>query len=301
MADFLDTLIARSRATEPVVRPRVPSLFEPVWASYGPHGEPPFPLGEADMVPAARASDTPITPPSRLPERPMRAEAGPRGIHGWDDPFRVERSAVAVASREVLPQRLAALNRRSGAGSVSAAQPPATLPPSPDPRPSPRRLAEATLRPITPDDPHQPRFPGWSRRPDPVASEVATNQAKSAPVPPVPLSERVAALEHRLAARDRSALDLAPRAMPRPPDAPVRRLAAALPQEAPSTRWKSDERRSPPQPPAGAPQTFVQVSIGRIEVRALPDQSRPQSPRSADAAAPTTLADYLRRRTGGRG
>lgn len=305
MADFLDILIARSRAAEPVVRPRVPSLFEPVRTSYGPHGEPSFPLAEADAVPAARASDTSNTLPPRLSERFVRAEHGPRDTHVGSDSFRGERQAAVVVPPEVVPQHLDVPSRRSGAGPASAARPLTTPSSSParGPSPSPSQLmpAVATPRLSTPNEPHQSKFPESTRHPDPVAPEVAPNRAKSAPTPPAPLSERVAALEHRLAARDSAAPAAAPRAMPRPPDAQGRRPAAALPQAAPLTRSKGDGRQSPPQLPAGAPQTFVQVSIGRIEVRALPDQSRPQPPRSADPGGPTTLADYLRRRTGGRG
>lgn len=51
-------------------------------------------------------------------------------------------------------------------------------------------------------------------------------------------------------------------------------------------------------PPASLGETVVQVSIGRIEVRAAPAASAPS--RRRDEPRPTRLDDYLRQR-GGKG
>jgi hypothetical protein len=80
-----------------------------------------------------------------------------------------------------------------------------------------------------------------------------------------------------------------------PARAPVSDTPVLTPLTEPILRQRMQTRESP-----ARADTIVQVSIGRVEVRAAPKQ-RSTVPARRDAPSASSLEDYLRERNGGRG
>lgn len=119
----------------------------------------------------------------------------------------------------------------------------------------------------------------------PVAAAAPAPRLAS-PLPALRVRTRIADAGTRFGKTDPSALDAPPPA-PAPPDRKARHVAGA--PRSPALRPDG-----PTPATAGAPDTIVQVHIGRIEVHATPPARAPA--RRHDAPRPSSLEDYLRAR-----
>jgi hypothetical protein len=297
MPDYLDTLIARSREPSLAIQPQVPSLFEPVPPIFGPGAG-----NQASEGEAPPAQEFPVTDLSGLPRPSARPEPAP-----------ARHPAIDRADQaDQLGPRLAALERELAQLAPPATEPhtevrpPAprfftvTPPPAPqieasepEPHPSVGNTRETKL-----DQPLPPLPPG---PPQPEVLQTANDEAKARPSRLArTLPERLTSLEHDLAAAGR--VGAAPPAFSFSPATPAPVAAAPGQSNILPTPEKQRRRtpnvplRRPPMAPSGH-QTLVQVTIGRVEVRA----GRPETPQRTQPSriAPTNLQEYLRRRNGG--
>jgi hypothetical protein len=312
MPDYLDTLIARSREPSVAIQPHVPSLFEPVPPNFGPDagsldsGSEAPPAGR-DIEPGREAPPSPaaarefaITEAAGFPRPLSRREpapARPQAIDRADQPDRLE-PRLATLERDLAQFAPPAIDPRT------ALRPPAsrefTAPPPPEPRtdqPEPPSVVQKT-RETKLDQPLPPLPPG---PPQPEVIQTAGEEAKARPSRLArTLSERLTALERDLAAAGR--VEAAPPAFSLPPATPAPVEAAPgqstiLPNPEKRRRQTPDVPLRRPPMAASGHQTLVQVTIGRVEVRA----GRPETPQRTQPSriAPTSLQEYLRRRNGG--
>lgn len=291
MKDFLSQLVARSTAPALAVRPRLPSRFEAASEAAGITAFPSDSTQSAPSEPTASPARTSRTPPlngnrQQAPPTPAEPEA-----------------SIASPSPQTTPPPLKSLAPSRSA--VSAAVPPAApavhsskqeAPSSPSPsaahKPSianARQNSAATPPPKTPL--FQPSFDSGlqspkSPAPDLVSEEAsptaAVSAAKPRPVFPTTLASETPAVAAS-GLRSKSQISNLKSQIPRPAARPAiaTRPTPATPQTAPAA----------PAPPV------VQITIGRIELRAI---VTPASPRAVPPPAPKLgLDEYLRQRTGG--
>jgi hypothetical protein len=159
--------------------------------------------------------------------------------------------------------------------------------------PPPPRLDPALAASAPGDRPASPSTSRATREPSANAQTVrVSTSVEPAPVPPlrVRLAPTQASRESvaALPARIRDATDA-----PHPATMPTRSKDIA----AQATHSRPPSTQAPVQHADPAP-TVVQVTIGRIEVRAAPAAS--SQPRQRDGPRPTALEDYLRDRNGWR-
>ena len=256
--------------------------------------------GPAPLTPPAPRRprpSSPVPPVDHAPEPETRAVDAPAHIHPAPSP-RVPAAAERPAARTPAP-------RRAEAG-------PSPVPPAPrvdagagmaispaGPRMAPRvDQARQTLdaAPVPRIDAKVPaparRERGMDARP--FAIDPATE-------PPPPLPPRGAGRRGIDVRPAETARGERPAEERREADAPV--PAATPPSAAPSVVMVQPVVRSAPLPPAvaeaaEAPAPVIEVSIGRIEVRATQAPASPAPVRRAQSAL--SLDDYLRRRGGGR-
>jgi hypothetical protein len=365
VAGFFERLVVREAPAEAVLRPRLPSRFEPVPGhEAAPEADPeqgfrPAAAGAPqdgavsgwEEVPAARQ------PPAAAPRRALSAEApaaaapeGPAAANrveaevGRPWPSREERAAaprppapvpVATGPRRpqpadpgeaaatpmlrtelALPQRpggdspvgTGRENRRADAEPVSppAEKAPPARPPvdrREEPRVAPRRAERRAVEP--------------SLR-EPVAQDFrALREAR-------PMAIRPGEREHAVAERRLESIEKSGSARRQPLPAtvqpahpmPADRPAAAPrePRAAPAVAVRTDEAEPrPAEPPALRPvlperrrremqrpeKPSVQITIGRIEVRAVVPPAAPEK-RVAPAPRTLSLEDYLRQKSEGR-
>jgi hypothetical protein len=275
MSNFLAHLIARASQQAPLLARRQPALFEPATA-----WTPPQTVTRPEL-PATQAS--PEMPPKVGPTRQELRLPHDR---------KATQDAVAShsASEAAVPQSMAAMPMFddevprnvlhmtlapapiADVRTVGADKAPHVLPPA---QPQPARdvtRMEATVVPRQ----QTVQFVDETPRP-----------RKAAPlrqdVPPRPATEAAEAARQR-------------------PDPPTGVLLPARPQNAQAVQLAKTGPSRAAMPGAAAAQATnesVQITIGRVEVRAVAAADRP-APRPAKQAAPRlTLDDYLRQRSGG--
>ncbi|QGZ38233.1 hypothetical protein IP92_01464 [Pseudoduganella flava] len=253
MTSFLQRLALRGNGTLPVLRPRLPGLFEP------PAGVAALPVGDdggaddaaAMPAPAEQGRTRTMHPSSPAPERITRDESDtsiarmPQGASPSSaEPVRAVTAAQALTRPE--PQHHAA----------TAAHPNVIAPVIEPPAPSP--VAHASLPRQQTAMPERPRLQ-----------------------PP-------AALDRSPIDDDRAALHRSP-----PPATPAPALTPSVPSAPDAVRAARAA-----QPAAATPLPTVQVTIGRVEVRATQAPAAPV--RQSSRPQPTSLDDYLRQRDGRR-
>ena len=291
MKDFLSQLVARSTAPALAVRPRLPSRFE---ASSEAAGITAFP---GDITPAAPLETT------ATPARTFRTSPH-NGDHQQAPPTPAEpETSTASPSPQTTPPPLQ--DHAPSRSTASATVPPAApathsskqeAPSSPSPSPvlepsfaTARQNSATTLAPETPlfrpsshsdiQPPEPPTLDSVSEEASPAA---VVSAAKPQPVSPTPLASTTPpAVASGL--RSQSQISNLKSQIPRPAARPAiaTRPTPATPQTAPAA----------PAPPV------VQITIGRVELRAI---VTPASPRAVPPPAPKLgLDEYLRQRTGG--
>ena len=311
MTDFFAQLAARYRGDAGVLRPRVPFRFEPVTTSLAAAG----PAGEAAAESRWPSAEPHPVGPRRPPARPAEpaAHGGSRRGHSVQGPGDA-RSAISV-TRPARPAGAGAEARAEPGGLVSR------------PGDAPRRrshpaaageapaLAEravrwdtaqagqaaASVRPALPQPGPAPgaRVRASAAGPEPAAEPSVTRERGLRPAAD-PDESATGSVTPAGADADtgHSRRNLATAVPPAPPGGAARELAVAAP--APADRRPPGDRRAQAH---GAGEVrgpdkesiTVQVTIGRVEVRAAPPAA-PERPASVAPAGPS-LADYLRRRS----
>ena len=291
MKDFLSQLVARSTAPALAVRPRLPSRFEAASETAGITAFPSESTPSAPSEPTASPARTSRTSPhngNRQPAPPTPAEP---------------EASIASPSPQTAPPPLQnhALSRSSASATIQPASAEVhsskqEAPSSPSPSPAHKTpIANARPNSATTPPPKTPLFqpsldsdiqPPKSPRPDSVSEgasqTAAVSVAKPQPVSPTPLASATppaAASSLRSQSQISNLKSQIPRPIARP--AIATRPTPSMPQTAPAT----------PAPPV------VQITIGRVELRAI---VTPASPRALPPPAPKLgLDEYLRQRTGG--
>jgi hypothetical protein len=255
MSDFLTRLAARSLRRTETIAPRLASLFEPVQGA-------PTSLQKAvtERSETAVVSNNPIsTAAPEVATSPANAPTGPVG-----EAERVSYSKAAAPAVPTVPASVAERVSDEGSTGMQAAPPPRANDPTRLSQDAPDASFSLTGHTLaTRDDQASHVAP-----PQPSAS-VAASPAVPAPV----LEER-----HLLIATSPSAgLELGNFA-----------LVARADREAAQTSHR-------PESSSTAAEPSIQVTIGRIEVRAEKEPVRPA--RAAAAARAKPLEDYLRERS----
>jgi hypothetical protein len=270
-ADFLSQLAAKAVGAAPLVEPRLPSLFESGLAERA------LPIEEVAEVPAAalvRSAASLRQPPE---ERPVQAER-PRGALQAPEPS---------APQQPPTPRL----------EVRAAQA--------EPDAVPALVAQPLLRPAAAQAPEPPAVVARRERPEAETPSLPSRQASREPVEApslVPLPTHAARPEPAVEAARNLVVQLrdpaqAPvvRAEQQPPATPLLR-PAPLPASVPPLVRGRERAAAEAEPPA----PVVNITIGRVEIRAAV-AAPPAKPRPApQRQAPQALADYLKARSGGR-
>lgn len=286
MTDFLNNLAARALRRQEPVRPRIASRFETPSAA-GPLQAAPADMETTVFEPAPDASSTirPLAPPfaphaQTTPHEPD-AQAPPHASARADARANEEpraRSEFRPAPTVPPHVREPATERQTPfapAERGAAASPP------------PTRTPAGTLQPLEPFRPEK------SRARAPEADAHASEASNGTEERVRELEGRVAALEAsraderaRRAARVNTQAAFVPATTTRPESSPLAPSNAA--PRAPERNY--EQRNEPP---------HVNVTIGRVDVRAV--HTPAQTPRApAPGPKPTTLAEYLKQREGGR-
>ena len=292
MRDFLQRQIARAGAAAPgLVRPRLPSLFEPVARDV------------AAAEPLAGAGDDATDGPPLAPPRRTRAPVEEGEIGGEVGPVTVEGPAV----RSALPRLGAALvapaagsmnetataPRRSDeddgrAGDDDAGSPPAAGALRSSARATPAAAPRADVGLAASAEPLESERPA---RAVATAGFLQPASARPAPArPPAPAGVLQPAAHGRDARG--AAPTVARAAMP-----PRTSAAEALLGRGESRAALAAARPFAP-PPAAAVAPTIEVTIGRIEVKASPAAAA--APRRQAPRGPSELETYLRSKGGRR-
>lgn len=289
MSDFLTDLLARS-LEPPAIRPRLPSVYEPV-GSGGPRAEERGPKAILDVPagPPAIGPAGPVLPPASRPVTPNEAAVSPRSVSPL---HRTPPSEPSETSEP--PHRTPAVRREDrteplGATGAEEGAPPRRRGGRARERQDRRERTNTEVEPLRPASSRE-----RDREPDPTSStprRIDPRDDRGSGLPPVPLAASREVEQPRPASgRDprRGPAEVRVQPVPGPREVVVRR-SAVVPVHLPAlpAPGRADTVDAP----------IVHVSIGRIEVRAVPakDVVRPRSP----AVSPTmTLEEYLHRRAG---
>lgn len=260
---FLSHLVARARGTDSAIEPRLPSLFEPV------------------AVPSTALAAEPAelsVPPSPRPD------TAPDGVPGAKQP-----PAVGGLRPLELPP-LTGSARREEAPLEEGRQ--AHEPPA---RPVPRAVARAAASMGFPAEEPGSRPATAGSRPDAAPRERPRPRGSSAPSAAPLETERAKA--GAVTGEQRSVLQEPERRAPgalvaQPVAVLVPRIGIQAPQASHRDLPPADDMREQPAP-------VINVTIGRVEVRAVP--GAPAKPR-IEQAKPRALSldDYLKQRGGRR-
>lgn len=281
--DFLARMVDKALGTEGGIAPRMRSLFEP--ALEAPLAASPTWLNESTRAAEPMPEDAHGHPSWPSPV----AEPGRPPPHDDSPPGRAEQAPVAAAAP-----------RKAGAPLASDAAPAAKL--------QPPAVPAVAAKPVPPVIVPMPDRFEPSAIPLPIPAPAATaaaprrGEAGASPPPPrlgpVPQAALPPMREDQAATSEEhgsslSADEPAPtRLVPTPA---VERFLVAVPSV--RRRAQRDERgRQQPDAPAAA---VVNVTIGRVEVRAMPAPAA-QPPRAARGPQPLSLDDYLKQRRGER-
>lgn len=265
MSDFLSRLAERALGVAKAVEPRLPAVFEPA--------------APAMAEPAPAAAREPV----------VRVETG------REVPSRMRVREPRVTERTVFlekpgPSSPPAAEPHPGEAASPPAQPPVRLrePDAPreaaEPKPAAPRPAAAheTVRPVVRIERRTEAGPTILRETNTRVDNVILRE---------PRRETTARIEREAAPRQQAGRQ------PEPvPDGerPATALSAGLRDKTvPPFPMPALKRREKPDAP---PQTTVQVTIGRVEVRAAPPAAAPR--RRAPSPPVMSLEEYLRRRGG---
>ena len=274
MSDFLRNLIGRSLGTLEVVRPRVPSLYEPYRQGGGVLRARPGRL-DPGFESTTETDHGPETNPA-----PEASSAASPSLAAMDRAISRPRMRQDMLPRSQGPSGEAAADAHPAADPRPAAMPASALPyltPRAVVRPPAAPAVRIPLRDIVKADSiAQPSALAANIEPDLPATGLVFDGKNQVPTISAPSAAGMALL----------ATNPAPPAI-----RPVR----------PSIVPRAGSPRIPTAlSPADATPPTVQVSIGRVEVRAIfpePQTRRPAPPRPRPAVS---LDDYLNRRNGGR-
>jgi hypothetical protein len=259
MSSFLQRLALRDSGALPVLKPRVPGLFEPAAGTHAPADEG-YAIGR-ETAPAA----------------PAPRDAGTEQADRMAQ-YRQPQSALVAQARAVAPV------------------PTAPVPAPAAGWPAPAPVAEQVVRPLTPsaarmhalqarqDDTHSSVTP-FMRQPDPGLPKSAA----------LLRADRAQEADPQGAARrmDRRGDTDGP-----PSSLPAAQAPALTGIPTPSAVAAIRAARASETRPSAATVPVVQVTIGRVEVRA--SVGAPAPARQASRQQPTSLDDYLRNREGRR-
>jgi hypothetical protein len=326
MTDFFARLEARYQGEAGVLRPRVPFRFEPVSASLaaadltggaaaadpgwrGTHPGRPFRRpggagrpGEPWADPAAGDGGQPPAGPEPepamaggpisaglrpvRPARPLRDQAADADLSGTGRADGAASGGTWRAGQGPGPVKANAMEARQEVPSAldrAAVLEPTMLEPAEQGAPAERQAVAWTAEPGT----GEPGTAAWA------AEQVARREWRSGPGGDPDEADAAADADAvRSRRRSQSAL------RPEPPGDPRRQLSMAAPAPArrrPSAqRWARDHAAGEPSGP-GQESITVQVTIGRVEVRAAPPAARASA--APRPSAGPSLADYLRHRS----
>jgi hypothetical protein len=289
MSDYLGNLIARTASPAVAVRPQLPSLFEPVRAARETRSRPEF--EEQDFVeqppvtgPSHKLALTPLsisTPRSPTPREPAPAtretESGPE----FEQENFVEQPPVTGPSDKFAPTRLSIPTL----GSSRLREPEQT-----GPEVSP---AKKTLRAGRESEPAlQPRI--FPRSAPTLREDKPSNSTKRrSDIIKSPLRDPVASASHEVSAleetwRSQPTVALKPVTVPNPRD---RELPARSEVQAIASIIRP---LLVPPTPKRRPEPTINVTIGRVEIRAVPPP--PQQQAKPKPATVLSLEEYLRQR-----
>jgi hypothetical protein len=262
MNDFLAHIVRRSQHPDLSLRPRATSLFEPE-APFAPPATPAvsdFAERERDEHHVVVRTERPSTPALQAPGQDRPREGAPPAMHEEGRGARVP--DVGLARPEQPNPRLPSAPRE---------QPAAVAPPRRDSAPQPRtsRRDEGSAKEL-PKPAEQPAFDAAPGRPVPAPTP-GPERASTAGAPAQRVSLRMP--------------------LQREPVWPGPLVIAAMQRADPVPRRVSGAATSQPEP-------AIQVSIGRVEVRAVPAERT--GPRQERPSPVMSLEDYLAGR-GGRG
>jgi hypothetical protein len=303
VSDFLGRLIQRTTAaTPPIIRPRLASRFEPQYPSPGP-----IFLDEVDADLEVHEDAQEAPPVKKRPVRSSRA--------GSPEPADADSVSVQTPVRRSTPlseempemRPLAPVPSRHELLPSSALEPPPRVQPvAPPPRPAARELegpaiasahaapkSEPVIVPVTSEQ-------DSSVRRKPPALEPALYPAPANPHSPVRPPSHVA--EQSVVVQPAPvSVTISPTTLPIEPIQPsVRAPFVPPPSLEPATPRTSIPAISTPPHVQTNPQPdpVIQISIGRIEVRATP-ASGPATTRQKAATPVMSLDQYLRQRSRG--
>ena len=280
--NYLGNLAARSLAPAPAVRPRLASRFEPLapWTE---------PLTAAPAL-VEETREEVAAAPARPPERPRRP-AAPR-----EEPLQEEPPAPPRRRRA---RRAEAVEEVEG---IETAAPEPVRPATPMAVPVVALPAQGRLDPrsvlpfeASPPGPLSTRVERGNvdeaREIVPAVRAVIRDGAQSAPF--APIAQEKLPLSTRVERGPGGEVSRASRPEGRQPTE-----HAAVPALLQPKVTLAEREPFPVRPQAPAPAPTIQVSIGRIEVRATPAPKAPARERSAAPAA-LSLEDYLKQRSRG--
>jgi hypothetical protein len=327
VSDYLSSLVARSFNLTGELQPRLGSIFEPLHPTGGTASGHAFGLSLEDSEPA----------PGETPVRTISPAWMPAGrLAEWEPPkTNLKLPADKAGARPIGFQAAPGTQSSPPAGSEPAPVTPVPAGTAPARPPDQSASSSAPLRRPVPTPvsgrPSAEGVPGRTGRDRPTRSPAATRD--ESPVVPTPgaaerqsrprlepaieltLNERVnspavpsspgteSTPSSGTAGREsRTALEPA---NPRPEPTPVETPRPATPATVVVQPHVTPAPRAEPAGPALAgraatpkPAPTIQVTIGRIEVRAVPPPAPPPKQRSAPPVM--SLDDYLRQRDGGR-
>jgi len=317
MSDFLTNLVTRSVGAAPVIQPRLPSLFEPAKPYMGSFAEA---SPRVEEVVREAGLETAVENADRLSVLPREGQApvtksGAERSASQDlllptaQPVRADESSRGRAARKPdgIPSQSKSAIPRENAPDVQPA--PAQVPPdkknalSPrsseaanyDRRTAPVPAVSAQERNAAIGDLFAPAVLPKSTAEVPGQSAVqhsatGSEVPKSASRNLTPAKVDVPREFHQTAESHAQSPLVEPA---RSQDIAPRTPAAIAPASAPSFEFA---RHVPPAPRVSPPEQTIQVTIGRIEVRAV---SQAATPKQRAASPVMSLNDYLQSRRGG--
>jgi hypothetical protein len=316
MSDFLTNLVGRALGSVEVVRPRVPSLFEPHRQGTGLlAARPSLPMRHADpardaasegevTAPPVHPRSQPLRPPAVNPAAPDRqapeAEPTTQPTDGFELPHPAGPTPPAIAPSAVVRP-----------GPIAAIQVPdrSSIKAEPDSHPAPRPATRDPIRPAAkerPDAPSVTAIPStpvdWREsRPKEIQPLAQSTQVKAKPEPPTSAPDTKPEISTIRPNRAQSATPPAtamPSLVAHRPLQDTRGIRPPIvPRPAARNGGAKDEGASPA---SSSPKPQIEVSIGKVEVRAVfPEQPARRTPQARPRPT-VSLDDYLNRRHGGK-
>ena len=324
MSDFLANLVIRHLGATPVIQPRLPSLFEPATPYMGSFAETSRGAEEgrqdAHFEPALESvhGTSTVPPHSQAPANKSRT----KGIVNPELPLpvalplpasdpnngQVTRSPASVprpATGGVLREAVASARPANPASAHASTDPKSTQPADPSSEPSGKDRGRKHVEVSRTMETKIP--PASVIEPPVLLKSVATGLGKSAnqhpgagsEVPEGAANDFARVTRHAPLHIDETAEPPVKSPLAEPAQSQTERLVprAADAIEAAATPRFEFARHVPPTPLAAPPEPTIQVTIGRIEVRAVSPQAAAQKERSASPVM--SLSEYLRSRRGG--